>query len=80
MSGPLLLPSWDELAEQRPILVATARRYLTQIGCTLRPGSVSGADLALRSFAAFLTDTGSDVVTVAAITRRHIEGYKPWLA
>jgi len=80
VSGPLLLPSWDELAEQRPILVATARRYLTQIGCTLRPGSVSGADLALRSFAAFLTDTGSDVVTVAAITRRHIEGYKPWLA
>jgi site-specific recombinase XerD len=80
VSGPLLLPSWDELAKQRPILAATARRYLTQIGCTLRPGSVSGADLALRSFAAFLADTAPDVVSVAAVTRRHVEGYKPWLA
>ena len=80
MSGPLLLPSWDELAEQRPVLAATARRYLTQIGCTLRPGSVSGADLALRSFAAFLSETAPEVLAVAAVTRRHVEDYKPWLA
>jgi integrase len=32
------------------------RRYLEQVACGLRPGSVSGADLALRSFAAFPGD------------------------
>ena len=80
MSGPLLLPTWDDLAAERPVLVATMRAYLRQIACTLRPGSVSGADLALRSFAAFLADTAPNVLTVAAVTRRHIEDYKPWLA
>ncbi|HEY5455402.1 MAG TPA: site-specific integrase [Acidothermaceae bacterium] len=80
MSGPLRLPSWDELVEQRPVMVATMRDYLTQIDVTLRPRSVGNADQALRSFAAFLADTAPDVVTVAAISRRHIEGYKPWLA
>jgi site-specific recombinase XerD len=61
-------------------MVATMRRYLTQIACTLRPGSVGGADLALRCFAAFLAETAPETVTVAAVTRRHIEDYKPWLA
>ena len=46
----------------------------------MRPGSVSGADLALRSFAAFLIDTAPEVQTVAGVERRHIEDYKPWLA
>jgi site-specific recombinase XerD len=80
VSGPLRLPSWDELVEQRPVMVATMRDYLTQIDVTLRPRTVGNADQALRSFAAFLADTAPDVVTVAAISRRHIEGYKPWLA
>ncbi|HEY8826865.1 MAG TPA: tyrosine-type recombinase/integrase [Jatrophihabitantaceae bacterium] len=56
------------------------RRYLAQIGCVLRPGSVSGADLALRSFAGFLTEAAPEVSSTAAVTRRHIEDYKPWLA
>ena len=51
MSGPLLLPTWDELSG-RPEIVATMRRYLTQIGCVLRPGSVNNADQALRAFEA----------------------------
>ena len=80
MSAPLRLPSWDEFVEQRPVMVATMRDYLTQIDVTLRPRSVGNADQALRSFAAFLADTAPDVVTVAAVSRRHIEGYKPWLA
>jgi site-specific recombinase XerD len=79
MSGPLLLPRWEQLAVERPVLVATMRRYLTQIACTLRPGSVGGADLALRCFASFLADTEPEIVSVAAVTRRHIEDYKPWL-
>jgi len=80
MSAPLRLPTWDELAKQRPVMVATMRDYLTQIEVTLRPRSVGNADQALRSFAAFLAEAAPDVVTVAAISRRHIEGYKPWLA
>ena len=80
MSAPLRLPTWADLAKQRPVMVATMRDYLTQIDVTLRPRSVGNADQALRSFAAFLAETAPDVVTVAAISRRHIEGYKPWLA
>ena len=79
MSGPLLLPTWDELSS-RPEIVATMRRYLEQIACVLRPGSVTGADLALRSFAGFLVEVAPEVTSVAQVTRRHIEDYKPWLA
>ena len=56
------------------------RRYLMQIGCVLRPGSVGGADLALRASHGFLAETVPEVATIAQVTRRHIEDYKPWLA
>jgi hypothetical protein len=79
VTGPLLLPTWEQLAV-RPQLVATMRRYLDQIACVLRPGSVVGADLALRSFAAFLVDTAPEVASIAQVTRTHIENYKLWLA
>src|SRR5215813_14157454 len=55
-------------------------RYLEQVACVLRPGSVSGADLALRSFAAFLAEVSPPPSSLALVTRRHIEGFKPWLA
>jgi site-specific recombinase XerD len=80
VSGPLLLPTWDQLAAVKPQLVDTMRRYLQQIACVLRPGSVTGADLALRSFAGFLAETAPEVVSVADVVRRHVEDYKPWLA
>ena len=54
MTGPALLPRWEQLEEEIPAVTISMRRYLAQIACVLRPGSVSGADLALRSFAAFL--------------------------
>jgi site-specific recombinase XerD len=79
VSGPLLLATWQELAV-RPQIVETMRRYLTQIGAVLRPGSVNGADLALRSFAGFLLQVAPGVTGTAAVTRAHIEDYKPWLA
>jgi site-specific recombinase XerD len=79
-NGMGLLPGWAELEPALPHIAAAMRRYLTQIGCVLRPGSVSGADLALRSFAAFLAETTPEVSHLAQVTRRHIEGYKPWLA
>ena len=79
MSGPLLLPTWEHLAAG-PQIVDTMRRYLDQIACVLRPGSVTGADLALRCFAAFLVETAPEVTSTAQLTRRHVEDYKPWLA
>ena len=74
------LPGWAELEAAVPQVAATMRRYLTQIGCVLRPGSVGGADLALRCFAAFLAQAAPAVTSIAQVTRRHIEDYKPWLA
>jgi site-specific recombinase XerD len=79
-NGMGLLPDWAELEPALPQIAATMRRYLTQISCVLRPGSVNGADLALRSFAAFLAETAPEMTSTAQVTRRHIEDYKPWLA
>jgi site-specific recombinase XerD len=79
-NGMASLPAWAELEPMVPALVATMRRYLQQIACVLRPGSVGGADLALRSFAAFLAESAPHVRSVAEVTRRHVEDYKPWLA
>jgi site-specific recombinase XerD len=80
MSGPLRLPSWEELAAVIPDVVATMRRYLDQLSCILRPGSVGGADLALRSLAAFLVERAPEVASVAGINRRHLEDFRTWLA
>ena len=80
MTGPALLPDWEQLAEVIPQITVPMRRYLEQVACVLRPGSVSGADLALRSFAAFLAEAPSPAISLAQITRRHVEDFKPWLA
>jgi integrase len=80
LNGMAELPGWAELEAAVPQVAATMRRYLTQISCILRPGSVSGAGLALRSFAAFLAQAAPGVAGIAQVTRRHIEDYKPRLA
>lgn len=80
MSGPLLLPTWEQLERSVPNIVDTMRRYLQQIGCVLRPGSVGGADLALRSFAGFLVETTTGVTSISHVTRGHVEDFKPCLA
>ena len=80
MTGPALLPDWAQLAEAIPQITVPMRRYLEQVACVLRPGSVSGADLALRSFASFLAEAPSPVSSLAEINRRHVEAFKPWLA
>jgi site-specific recombinase XerD len=80
VTGPALLPDWPQLAEVIPRITIPMRRYLEQIACVLRPGSVSGADLALRSFAAFLAETSPPPASLTLVTRRHIEDFKPWLA
>jgi hypothetical protein len=73
------LPDWDLLAARAPAVVATMHRYLDQVACVLRPGSVGGADLALRSLAAFLTEHAPEVRSVADIHRRHVEDLRRWL-
>jgi site-specific recombinase XerD len=80
VTGPALLPRWEQLEETIPAVTIPMRRYLAQIACVLRPGSVSGADLALRSFAAFVAEAAPATASLAGITRRHIEDFKPWLA
>jgi site-specific recombinase XerD len=80
MNGGPLLPGWEQLDATVPDLAAPMRRYLQQLDCILRPGSVSGADLALRSFAAFLTEQAPDVRFMTEIRRHHIEDFRSWLA
>jgi site-specific recombinase XerD len=80
VSGPLRLPDWDQLSANTPDVVATMRRYLDQLAGILRPGSVGGADLALRSLAAFLVEHAPEVTGVAQINRRHLEDFRCWLA
>ena len=79
-NGVAALPSWHQLEPSVPQIVDTMRRYLTQIGCVLRPGSVTNADIALRSFAGFLVEAAPELTSTTQVTRRHIENYKPWLA
>ena len=74
MSGPLLLPAWDQLAARVPGVTEPMRRYLEQIACVLRPGSVVNADLALRCFAAFLAEAAPQVTGLAQITRAACRG------
>src|SRR3954468_13396362 len=55
-------------------------RLLAAVACCLLRGSVGGVELGLRAFAGFLLEAHPDVTSVAAVTRAHIEAYKPWLA
>ncbi len=79
-NGTAPLPDWEQLTPLLPAVVDTMRRYLQQIGCILRPRSVTNTDICLRCFAGFLAECYPQTRTVAAVGRRHIEEYKPWLA
>ena len=70
---------WAVLSVQAPQMSATMRRYLVQLTTFLAPRSVDVADSTLRQLARWLV-AETDVVTVAGITRTHIEDYKVWLA
>jgi site-specific recombinase XerD len=79
MSAPQRLPDWDQLAAAIPGVVAPMRRYLDQLACILRPGSVTNADQALRSLAAFLVEQTPQVQHLPNIGRHHIEQFRTWL-
>jgi site-specific recombinase XerD len=80
VTGPRRFPDWEQLGASVPDLAAPMRRYLQQLAHILRPGSVSNADQALRSLAAFLAQQAPDVRFVADIRRHHIEDFRTWLA
>jgi len=61
-------------------MAATMRRYLDQLGVSARPTTVRAAEGILRLFAGHVSDADPTCRSVAAIERRHIEGYKLWLA
>jgi integrase len=71
---------WARITGRAPVLAATCRHYLDQIAVSLRPNSVAGADVCLRLFASWLVDHDPDVHAFRQVQRRHIEGYKRWLA
>ena len=80
MTGPALLPGWEQLEKAIPQITGPMRRYLEQVACVLRPGSVSDTDLALRSFAAFLAQTSPATRwprSPAGTSRRSSRGWPP---
>ena len=72
--------TWDTVAMRAPEMAATMRRYLDQLAVSARPGTVTAAEGILRLFAGHVSDADPDCRSVATIERRHIEGYKLWLA
>jgi integrase len=74
------LPTWQEITGHSPQLSATMTAYLEQIAISSRPGTVSAADLTLRTFAAHLLEVDPSCDAVAKIARHHIESYKLSLA
>ena len=70
---------WARMSTIAPQVVSTMRRYLVQLTTFLSPRSVEVADQTLRQFARWLT-TATDITSVAAIERTHVEDYKVWLA
>jgi integrase len=72
-------PQWEQIAVRAPRLAATMTAYLEQMSVTLRPASIDAVSLALRGFAVYVT-TEHHVRQVASVQRRHVEGFKVWLA
>jgi site-specific recombinase XerD len=72
--------TWDDIALRAPQMVATITAYLEQMTVSHRPASVQAYSLALRHLAAHVTATDSNCVSVADISRAHIEDYKLALA
>ena len=74
------LPTWEEIAAWAPRLAQTMTEYLDQIAVSSRPGTVSAADLALRTFVEHLMEAHPTCCSVKSIGRPQIESYKLALA
>lgn len=69
---------WAPIRARAPRMAKTMADYLDQIALSLRPTSVGAAELALRDLATYMVNN-TKVVTVAGISRGHVEGYKSHL-
>lgn len=72
-------PTANKAARPR-VLADTIDAYLEQISVSLRPSSVDSAAGVLKRFARFLADFDPSAVSAVDLRRRHVEGYKTWLA
>ncbi len=72
-------PQWEQIAARAPRLAATMTAYLEQMSVSLRPSSIDAVGLALRGFAVYVT-TEHQLRQVRSVQRRHVEGFKAWLA
>ena len=72
-------PQWEQIAVRAPRLTATMTAYLDQMSVSLRPASIDAVGLALRGFATYVT-TEHHLRQIASVQRRHVEGFKVWLA
>jgi site-specific recombinase XerD len=70
---------WHQIAQVAPTMAATMLRYLDQIALSLRPASVTAANGILRGFGGWIAANHPEVVGLADVERRHIEGYKAYL-
>lgn len=66
-------------ARPRP-LGETVDTYLAQISVSCRPATVRSATGVLHRFCAFVADFDPAVAGACDLRRRHVEGYKTWLA
>ena len=67
-------------AKVPPVMRTTMQDYLAQLATTLRPGRVDNVEATLREFAGFAAERDPAARCVADLGRRHVEGYKLWLA
>ena len=74
VSAPAPDPRWADIAARAPQLVATMHAYLDQMALSLRPSSVDAVELALRSFAGFLT-TEHQVRALRSVQHRHVAAH-----
>src|SRR5271167_2616916 len=77
--GGTLEVTWAQIIAKAPVMAKTMASYLDQLEVSARPGTVTAAELALRFFAHQVTGADPTCVSVAAIGRPHIEGFKRWL-
>jgi site-specific recombinase XerD len=68
--------TWEQIAEQAPVMAATMCAYLEQLTVSHRPSSVDAAALALRHLAAHLISVDPPCLSVGQVQRNHIQSYK----
>ena len=61
-------------------MAATMRRYLQQLACSCAPAASATPTRRCAPSPRSCTEQAPEVRTVADVSRRHIEDYKPWLA